>query len=250
MQPGIRLSEKYGYELVAVSNDFPRLRDYAKEQERLRDLIANCEKRIGQLDQDNRRILDQLSSATSMTDQKLLAERREALKAESDRLYAEKEAAERQIEQQGDQCRQWQEKIALELYTRKRLVQEMARALPDDMNVMQLGTDGPARTKARVEEDLISCLFRLANLTGDKKLASEAKKMEMEFLNRQPWVVLSRDYVRLSSGEIVTQSEQQRRALAGDESVNRGTTSGPYRRGSRVDRQEAIELGLEYFKGE
>ena len=128
----------------------------------------------------------------------------------------------------------------------RRLERERASATDQqfDMVINSVG-EAPRRSKEAVEGELLQVTKMLAAFSDDPELLREYQELENRIADSKDYITLKNSYVRLGSGEIVTEQEFQERAKQlGSDVACRGATTSPYRKGARVDREEAARLGI------
>jgi hypothetical protein len=150
------------------------------------------------------------------------------LKREHDQLYDEQKSLAHQLEQCNAEQREWVENFAAWLFQRRALARELATAPevgdpPNTMRTHSPGVSPRVRSRAEIMEALLAVVAQLAHWSGDPKLVTEWATMKQQIEDSLPYVTLTTDYVRLGTGEIISQQEFQERACKfGADLVSRG----------------------------
>lgn len=201
---------------------YPRLVKLENEATALRATIRASEDRMGQLDYEQ-------------THGRVSADKRVALKAESDRLYREKQIAETQLRSKQSELEQWREYFAHRIYRKDQLLVELASAPAESFTMMtrDIGQE-PARSREVVQEELLGVLRDLAGFSGDAKAVEEYERTAQGFLDEAGVIVTKRGYAWTSFGpdrELVLDTDTRGRVTA-------------YGKGWRVSRDAAAKVGL------
>ncbi|CAN5648627.1 hypothetical protein BH20ACI3_BH20ACI3_43250 [soil metagenome] len=202
---------------------YPRLVKLENEAAGLRATIRESEERVGQLDFE-------------ITHGRVSADRRVALKAESDRLYREKQIAETQLKNKTSESEQWREYFAHRIYRKDQLLVELASAPTESfsMATRDIGQE-PARSREAIQEELLIALRELAGFSGDAKAVEEYERTAQGFLDEAGVIITKRGYAWTSldpeTRQLVLDTDPRSRQVA-------------FGKGWRVSRDEAAVSGL------
>ncbi len=229
--------------------DYPFLQNFTQKQNELKRAIAKAETRDREIQIEAQRGDRLAAESGDLAALSNVSAERARLKREIDQIYAEQKGLEHQLDQSRDEMRQWLENFGGWIYQRRELIRELGKAPavgdpPDTMRTHSVGESPRVRSRAEVLEELLEVVAKLARFSGDPKLATEWAAMKKQIADSLPYVSLTTDYVRLGTGKIISEAEFNQLAVEGGSDSLKGTTSSPYRKGARVDRAEAAQLGL------
>ncbi|MGI9068030.1 MAG: hypothetical protein ACR2HX_16710 [Pyrinomonadaceae bacterium] len=185
---------------------YPRLVTLENEAAALRAAIRESEDRMGQLDYEQ-------------THGRVSADQRVALKAESDRLYREKQIAATQLQNKTSESEQWREFFAFRIYRKDQLLVEMAGAPAErfSMATRDIGQE-PARSREAIQEELLIVLRELAGFSGDAKAVEEYERTAQGFLDEAGVIITRRGYAWSSldpgTRELVLHTDPRARQVA------------------------------------
>lgn len=222
-----------------------RLRALQAEVSRLQKLERTAAERLGTIDRE--RQLSDENPSMGLAQRAEWETRRTQLKAEYDATDVAQQTAQNQLKAAQLEYSEWLEHFGQWQYQIKQLQRELPNALDGDTPsfvTTNLG-EAPRRSKTEIENEMIAVLGKLANFSGDDLWQREYEQLEKKIADSRPYVFLKNRYVRLGSGELVTEAEFQERAVEfGSVVVSRGATSSPYQPGVPIPREEAMRLGL------
>lgn len=226
---------------------YPKLREFDEELERLTRAVRETEKGISKLERESQVHSRAAQSLGDFNAINTAAAKRAEIAQQIEQAERAKKSSEIRIKQLGGERNEWLHFFADLIVKKQRLVRELAEALPDDQTPPSMVLNGTVkRTRDAVSTELLEVAARLANFSGDPGLVREALEMKKQIAAQRPYVVLENNYVLLNDGRVVSNKEFQRLACEHGSShpMFRYARSGGYVRGARIDRAEAARLGI------